>query len=440
MAGSRTRPSADPTRRVAVAASGGRDSTALLHCTARAARDQGVCVLALHVHHGLHPDADSWLDHLRRQCARWARAGLPVSLHVHRLSGRPAARDSVEAWARKERYRALAEMAAAHGCRIVLLAQHRRDQAETLLLQALRGGGPRGLAAMPAQAERAGLQWLRPWLDRPRESIEAYVARHRLSHVDDASNRDERFARNRLRKRVWPVLLRAFPDAEPALAQAAARAHEAAVCLQALAQQDALLAVAGDDLDRAAWLSLSGPRRANLLRHWLPAHPLPESLVRRLLDELPTAGASQWPAPGGQLHLHRGRLHWVPQRSGATPSHAPLVLDLGRPGRHELPSGLGCFTVRQVRRGGVAAERLSGASVSPRMGGEQFQIGSRGVPRSLKKQYQLRGVPAWDRSGPLVWAPDGALVYVPGLGVDARARAPEGTRQVTLDWEPAGGD
>jgi tRNA(Ile)-lysidine synthase len=261
-----------------------------------------------------------------------------------------------------------------------------------------------------------------------------------LSHVDDASNRDERFARNRLRQRVWPVLVRAFADAEPALAQAAARAQEAAVCLQALAQLDASSAVAGNELDRAAWLRLSGPRRANLLRHWLPAHPLPESLVRRLLDELPAAGASQWPAPGGRLHLHRGRLRWVPCRAEAATAHAPLVLDLGRPGRYELPSGQGCLTVRRVSHGGVAADRLGGASVLPRAGGEQFQIGAKGVPRSLKKQYQLRGVPAWGRGGPLVWAADGALVYVPGLGVDARAQAPEGTRQVTLAWTPAGGD
>ena len=127
--------------RIAVACSGGRDSIALLHVTARAARPLGVEVVALHVHHGLMSAADAWLAQLRAQCAQWAEAGLPVRLVFTRLTERPAPGDSVEAWARGARYRALAEMARAAGCDAVLLAHHRRDQAETFLLQALRGAG-----------------------------------------------------------------------------------------------------------------------------------------------------------------------------------------------------------------------------------------------------------------------------------------------------------
>ena len=153
---------------VAVAASGGRDSTALLHATARAARDLGLEVHALHVHHGLVADADAWLERLEAQCRRWRAAGLPVHFHSTRLDGRPARGESVEAWARRERYQALAAMARHAGCALVLLAHHRRDQAETFLLQALRGAGPAGLAAMPRRAERAGLTWARPWLAQPR--------------------------------------------------------------------------------------------------------------------------------------------------------------------------------------------------------------------------------------------------------------------------------
>ena len=123
-----------------------------------------------------------------------------------RLKGKPAKGESVEAWARRERRAALARMAHDAGVGAILLAHHRRDQAETVLLQALRGAGPAGLAAMPRAVQRDGLWWLRPWLERPREAIEAYVRQHKLRFVDDASNADERFARSRVREKVWSAL------------------------------------------------------------------------------------------------------------------------------------------------------------------------------------------------------------------------------------------
>ena len=135
-----------------MAVSGGRDSTALLHATVHAARPLGIAVHALHVHHGLQAPADAWARQVRAQCRRWG-----AHFHLARLSGAPAAAESVEAWARRERYAALSQMAHAQGCGIVLLAHHRRDQAETVLLQLMRGGGARGLAAMPARAEREGV-------------------------------------------------------------------------------------------------------------------------------------------------------------------------------------------------------------------------------------------------------------------------------------------
>ena len=183
-----------------MAVSGGRDSTALWHVTARAARGTAIEVVALHVHHGLQAQADDWVIHLRRQAARWAASGLPVRLCWVRLQRSPARGDSIEAWARRERYATLAALARDEGIGTVLLAHHRLDQAETFVLQALRGAGPAGLAAMPRRAERDGIVWVRPWLDQPREAIEAHVRRHRLSHVDDPSNAGNRLACSRLRR------------------------------------------------------------------------------------------------------------------------------------------------------------------------------------------------------------------------------------------------
>ena len=306
--------------RVGVACSGGRDSTALLHVTVRAASRLGLEVVALHVHHGLLPQADDWWRQLRARCARWRRAGWPVDFAGVRLAGQPAPGDSVEAWARRERYRALAVLAAAQGIDLVLLAQHRRDQAETVLLQALRGAGPAGLSAMPRSARRQGITWVRPWLDLPREAVEAYLRRHRLAVVEDPSNADPRYARSRLRTQVWPTFDQAFPAAEVALAGCARRMQEAQACLVEIASADAQAAVDAGVLDVPAWTALSDARRANLLRHWAEgwsAVGLPDSLGARLLAQLPGArSGKRWPAPGGWLRLRRGKLRFEPESPG----------------------------------------------------------------------------------------------------------------------------
>ena len=211
---------------VAVAVSGGRDSMALLHCTAGAADALGLDVVALHVHHGLQVDADAWAQRVQSACKRWS-----LRFDMRRLAGKPAKGDSIEAWARRGRYLALAAMAREAGVGIVLLAHHQQDQAETFLLQALRGAGPAGLAAMPARAERDGIVWARPWLIQPAQAIEAYARRHRLQFVVDPSNADLRFTRSRLRAQVLPVLQQSFAGAASLLADSAARNAEAQTLL-----------------------------------------------------------------------------------------------------------------------------------------------------------------------------------------------------------------
>jgi tRNA(Ile)-lysidine synthase len=395
-------------------------------------------VVALHVHHGLQPVADDWVAHLQRQARRWAAGGLPVSLSWRRLQVTPAAGESIEAWARRERYAALADMARACGAAIVLLAHHRRDQAETFLLQALRGAGPAGLAAMPREAMRDGIVWARPWIEQPRRAIEAYVRRHRLSFVDDPSNANHSLARNRLRQQIWPALEAGFDHACTSLAASARRAQEAADCLRELAALDAQQACAsGDGLGVAHWLALSPARRANLLRAWLSGQGeagAPETLVRRLLQELPaaTAGAT-WPWPGGELRLHAGQLLKAPAQAPARAQHEPLQLDLSRVGHYAVPSWRGAFEVRCMDSGGLEPDRLRRCELRTRGGGEQFQRSRRSVPRSLKKQFQAAGVPAWQRHGPLVYG--GAdLLYVSGLGIDARVQAEDGKPMLGLRW------
>lgn len=430
-------------RVVAVAASGGRDSTALLHATARAAQGQGIDVVALHVHHGLNPAADDWQLHLQRQCARWGRAGLPVRLSTTRLSGAPARGESIEAWARRGRYAALAQMAQEAGAQMVLLAHHRRDQAETWLLQALRGAGPMGLAAMPREAEREGLLWCRPWLDQPAEAIAAYVARHRLTHIDDDSNQDTRFDRNRLRHDVWPALLAAFPHAEATLTQAARLSQQAAALVDEVARADlaALQDEPGGGIGVAAWKALSPARQAAVLRQWLrpsAEEGVRETLIERLLVELPQARAARWPMDAAcELRLYRGCLTLqtlTPAPAQAAPTPA---VRLDQPGRLELSAWGGTLVLAPVEQGGVPRSLLAHAGLRARQPGDQFQVAPRGIARSLKKQFQAVGVPAWQRNGPIVATAD-QLIFVPGLGIDARALAGPGEPQLAIHWKPAG--
>lgn len=425
---------------VAVAYSGGRDSTALLHVTVGVARSLQLRVVALHVHHGLSARADDWLEHCRQSCRRWSARSAPLAFASTRLHGGPASGDSVEAWAREARYRALRAMAVEEGASVVLLAHHRLDQAETFLLQALRAAGVAGLASMPHVFERAGITWMRPWLEVPRAAIDTYVKRYRLRFIDDDSNEDRRYARNRLRQEVWPALASAFPDAEGCLAHAAAWAQQANAALAELAALDLQQMAQPGRLQLEAWRALSIARRSNALRAWLAVQSgrVPSaSLVERLMREADRPGLAVWPLAQGVVRRHRGVLRWD---AGAVHRSAPpavVTIDLHRTGRHRIPGWDGELHVEPVESHGVAVARLRCVQARARAGGERFQLGAGRPPRPLKKQYQAQDIPAWKREGPLLYAQE-RLIFVPGLGIDARALAGRGVPQACVRW--VGGD
>ena len=421
---------------VAVACSGGRDSVALLHATLQAAKALGTSVVALHVHHGLMADADRWACEVQALCERW-HAGFACE----RLQGAPQAGESIEAWARRERTLALARMARDAGATIVLLGHHLHDQAETVLLQALRGAGPAGLAAMPRVVERDGLTWARPWIARTGAEIDAVVAPLAIDAASDPSNADPRFARSRLRLAVMPALRLAFPEADVALAAVARRAGEARAVLDEVAAEDLARLGAGDTLPLAAWRTLSVARRTNALRAWLAGvldAPVPQTLVDRLLAETLDDATRRWPVDGGRvLRSWRGALAVVaPALPGVTRACANGVLSLLRCDRYALAGWDGTLEVFATAERGIAPHRLAQVEARVRAGGEQFQLQPAATARSLKKQYQALGVPAEGRDGPLLFDAAGALLFVPGLGVDARAWAAAGAPQWGLRWHP----
>jgi tRNA(Ile)-lysidine synthase len=276
---------------LAVAYSGGADSTALLHAACTLWPGQ---VRPIHVNHGLQAASDQFQSNCVAVCAQ-----LNVPLHVAKVSAGHAAGESPEDAARKARYTGLADAARALSVSQVLLGQHADDQVETILLALSRGAGLAGLSAMPAVFERAGVQFFRPLLEVPGASLRDWLAQTGHAFVDDPSNTNERFTRNRIRARLLPALADAFPHFRQTFARSASHAAQAQVLLEEVAAQD-LLQVGGPPAIKALQ-ALSRPRQANVLRHWLlvshQARPSTAQLAQ-LLDQVAACTTL-----GHQIHL-----------------------------------------------------------------------------------------------------------------------------------------
>jgi tRNA(Ile)-lysidine synthase len=230
----------------------------------------------------------------------------------------------------------------------------------------------------------------------------------------------------------------AFADAEAALAAAASRAAHARALIEEIAQDDLAAVTEDDALHLTPWQALSPPRRRECLRKWLAAR-LPagasEALLDRLMTELLRTPPARWLVDGGELRRYRGRLtHTATSPAGPDAPALPAAANAARCGTHPVRGTQAALRVRAARSGGLPLALLQGAQWRARAGAERFQRAVGTPPRSLKKQFQAAGVPAWSRDAPLLFAADGTLLFVPGLGTDARALAAPGTPRVSLAW------
>jgi tRNA(Ile)-lysidine synthase len=252
-----------PALPLAVAYSGGADSTALLLACAEKWPGQ---VVAIHIHHGLQAAADDFEQHCRAFCAT-----LGVPLLVRRVDARHGAGQSPEDAARKARYEAFRAVVheddAQYAVKSVAIAQHADDQVETLLLALSRGAGLPGLSAMPAHWERDGISYHRPLLGVHGAQLRAWLKERGVAFIEDPTNRNEGFTRNRIRARLLPALDAAFPQFRETFARSAAHAAQAQLLLLDVATQD--LAAVGLPPVIAKLQARARPRQANLLRHWL---------------------------------------------------------------------------------------------------------------------------------------------------------------------------
>ncbi len=422
-------------RRYRLAFSGGLDSHVLLHALAALGEGLGAPASAIHVDHGLHSESGAWAAH----CARVA-GELGVPLELRRVDGRPASGESPEAAARHARYAALAACLEAGDC--LLTAHHQDDQAETLLLQLLRGAGPKGLAGMPSAAPFGPGLHRRPLLGFARAELRAYAEAHGLRWLEDPSNADTGLRRNLLRHTILPELRASWPAVARTLSRSAGHCAEAAALMEELAAADLDAAGAEDapgGLALAALRRLSPARRHNLLRHWLERQGLPlphlAHLARVDADLLgvreDAAPVVAW--PGAELHRYRGALFALPPLP-ALPEGLRLTWD--GEGVLELPDGLGRLEWARADGAGLAPARLAGArlEVAFRGGGERLRPAGRAHHHPLKKLFQEWGVPPWLRPRlPLLYV-DGQLAAVAGLAVADEFRAVAGAVGALPRW------
>ena len=411
--------------RYVIALSGGLDSAVLAHALSMTRERHGRSLLAVHVDHQLHPESGSWTDHCR------ALAGsLGIEFVAETVAVDAAEAGGLEAAARKARYEALA-LHTGHGDWL-LSAHHRDDQAETLLLNLMRGSGPAGLAGIGLLTPFAAGWLARPLIDLSRAALQAYADEHELRWIDDPSNEDLRFDRNFLRHTVLPLLEQRWQGVVGRLARSAGLAAEAARMLDELAAID-LQSVGGraTRIEIEGLLALSEARQRNLLRHAVRRAGLPAPGAARLatvLDSVLRAREDAQPLvewEGAEVRRYRGKLYLLPALGRQTlPAEgqrlAATAVSLG--------PGMGVLRLQPGARQGLSGPVLErGLHVQTRRGGEEIKPAGQLHTKKLKKLLQEAGVVPWMRDRlPLVYAGE-RLVAVADLWIAAEAASEPGT-------------
>lgn len=421
------RETVQPGQTLLVGLSGGLDSCVLLHLLAAARASHGFRLEALHVNHGISPNAALWAEFCTRLCHGYAVSFAAAEIEVPRDSGL-----GIEAAAREARYRILLSQSAD----ALILAHHRDDQAETVLLQLLRGSGVKGLAAMPEhyQKSASSMPILRPLLDVARCELESYARAHALEWVEDESNLDLAYDRNFLRHHVFPEIEKRFPAARTTLARSAGHFSEAAALLDEIAVADAAQYVDAGHLNIAGLRMLSAARGRNLLRFWLsgylsapPSTRRLQELHRQLINARQDARLLV-KVRGGEVRRYRDHAIFE-----TNPGVAPVHLSWQGEPEIQLPTGV--LTFRRALGQGLSVAHTPGRlEIRSRTGGERFRPNGKRPTRSLRHLLQEAGIPPWERAAlPMIYAEE-RLVAVPGVGVACDLQAAPDEEGWLIGW------
>jgi len=418
---------------VCVGFSGGLDSTVLLDILAEHAMDAGYKVSALHVHHGLSPNADQWVKFCERFCANH---GVPLAVERVRIDRTSAL--GIEGAARVARYAVFA----GSGAPFLALAHHLDDQAETVLFQLLRGTGIKGIAAMPELRPLRGtaVQIFRPLLELSRAELHAYAKAQALRWIEDESNESSEPDRNFLRHEVAPLLDQRFPAWRDSLARFARHSGEASELLEQLATMDGVPARAAEPLPIAT--ELPPQRRGNALRAFLGrnavAMPSEARLaeIERQLFEAREDARVRIDHAGVSIVRHRGQVF---VERGLDPA-GPWKVEWHRQNDLDLGADRGAVHFDAVRGEGIAlpSEHAGEWYFASRSGGETLRVAPDRPTRTLKNLLQEHDIGVWHREKlPLLFHGD-RLVWVPGIGIAAEYACRPGEEGLKPSWRVAG--
>ena len=435
--------------RIAIALSGGMDSVVLLDSICRLHQTQAKKstklesdvvatprIFAFHIHHGLQKAADEWLLFCEALAKKY-KIGFDFRLlHIDTQ----VSSGNIEARARTARYEALTELCVYHGIEDLLLAHHQNDQAETVLLQLMRGAGVAGLSSMPesrilatSREQTSSITLWRPLLRLSRDELEAYAREHKLKWIEDPSNRSSKYRRNAIRKSVLPKLESIQPGATANLARSADVLAQAQQLLDRLAQQDGkkMHNPESNTLSVQPLLALnaSDPAAAtNVLRYWLKVAGLTMPSHERLqawwldLQHARSDAKLEWLHDECSIRLWRGQLQIgasaKPEEGEWTFVSVPATSTQG---------GLPATWIAKSKKAGAVEFR-------ERSGAERLQVTASGPRKTLKNLYQENAVPPWQRQAPLLYI-DGELIAAAGAGVSYPHLVYTG-RRLLPQWKP----
>jgi tRNA(Ile)-lysidine synthase len=412
-------------KRIAVALSGGLDSVVLLNTVCKAQAKNPSQIFVFHIHHGLQKQADDWLIFCEKLAKKYK-----VHFDFRLLHLGNQEQGNIEARARAGRYEALTELCMEYGIEDLLLAHHQNDQAETVLLQLLRGAGVAGTAGMPKTRTlnntEGKITLRRPLLNQSRTELEGYAKAHKLKWIEDPSNQDSKYRRNAIRKSILPALEKIQPEAIANLARSAGLLGEAQVLLDRLAAQDSKTILMKAGLKHKFLMDLAKkdlPSANNVLRYWLKVNDLAMPSQERLAAwwrdlNLVKAGAQlEWSHDQKTIRLWRGILQMEDEKAGewvfkTIPASSKTL-------------GLPSQWVKEAQENGLITQK-------DRAGSERIQIKANTPRKTLKNLFQESDIPPWQRKAPLLYI-NGELVAVAGVGVSYPHLVSSGKR-VLPEW------
>lgn len=409
----------DFSKTVWIAYSGGLDSHVLLHLYAQLKNTREINLKAIHINHGLSPNANDWARHCEKVCNQ-----LGIPFIQKKINPATLLVESLEDQARKQRYQIFAELLQPGD--YLLTAHQQDDQAETLLLQMLRGAGPKGLASMP-RIKPLGLGFhVRPLLDFSRDDLISYAENHQLLWIDDESNLNVNFTRNFLRHEVLPILKKRWPTVTKTLSRVAENCQEAQQILETIADDDLMLVKGSfeNTLSIQKLLELDEIRQRQVIRVWLEQlnFSLPSAVkMQNIQQNILHAKSDKVPiVKFGNVELRRfhdelyalSPIEIIDRDQVITwDFQQPLVLQ----NNFEMHA-------KKVIGQGLRAD-IQQVTVRFRQGGEICRLPGRKHHHELKKLFQQWGVPSWERDRiPLIFLDD-ELIAVVGYFLDERYAA-----------------